>query len=435
MVSCWVKEHNLLKDAVQSAPPSEPVAESEAFRPPALYIHIPFCETKCPYCDFNTYAGIEHLIPAYVDALIQEINLWGRSLGQTRGGSTPPPTVHTIFFGGGTPSYLPPDYTRQILDAVRSIFPLDPSAEITLESNPGDVTRDRLEAWKAAGVNRLSIGVQSLDDGLLALLGRRHSAEMACQAYRSARLAGFPNVNLDLMYGLPRQSLEQWRQTLSQTLSLRPEHLSLYCLTLEEGTPLDTWVRQGKVPQPDPDLAADMYLLAEEMGAKDGYHHYEISNWALPGGACRHNLVYWRNQPYLGVGPGAHSSMGGYRFANLRSPRRYIQLIHQWSQNKAETSTLASLQRLGVLESLEPIDRRLEMAETMMLGLRLGEGIADADFRKRFGTGLGETYGTIITDLAGLGLVTMEGGCLRLTPRGRLLANEVFARFFESPGS
>ncbi len=387
----------------------------------SLYIHIPFCETKCPYCDFNTYAGIEPLIPEYVDALIKEARFWGDSLSRHHS-----PTVSTVFFGGGTPSYVPPGDIARILDEVLSAFHLATAAEITLESNPGDIEAGRVEAWLKAGINRLSIGVQSLDDGLLQLLGRRHTAQEALDAHKTARNGGLTNINLDLMYGLPHQTLDQWRGTLEEALEDRPEHISMYGLTLEEGTPLEASVRQGKAPYPDPDLAADMYQLAGKLSEDAGYHHYEISNWALPGRECLHNLTYWRNQPYLGIGPGAHSYLNGYRFSNLRSPRRYIQLAGALTSARVRP---AGLQEYGLLDVFEVIDERLEMAETMMLGLRLSEGISQGAFRDRFGVGLVETYGPQIDELLDLELVAWQDDRLVLTPTGRLLGNEVFQKF------
>ena len=410
-------------------PSSDPQASvAESHRPAtapkgslALYIHIPFCETKCPYCDFNTYAGIEYLIPDYVEALAEELRLWAAALGS--------PHIQSIFFGGGTPSYVPPEDIGWLLDTARSGFAVAEEAEVTLESNPGDVTAERLATWRKSGVNRLSIGVQSLDDGLLQLLGRRHSAKEATEAFHHARAAGFDNVNLDLMYGLPHQNLEQWRQTLEQTLALHPEHLSLYCLTLEEGTPLEARVRQGVLPTPDSDLAADMYELAEGMTAQEGYQQYEISNWALPGRACSHNLIYWRNQPYLGVGPGAHSSLNGHRFANLRSPRQYVQRVHRWAKSAIASEGHQAAVECRLVEMVEAIDGRLEMGETMMLGLRLTEGIAENSFRARFGVELRDTFGPSIHELEGAGLLQWHDGSLVLTPHGRLLGNEVFQRF------
>ena len=396
---------------------------SESFKAESisLYIHIPFCETKCPYCDFNTYAGIEPLIPEYVDALIEEARFWGDTLSRRHS-----PAVSTVFFGGGTPSYLPLGDIARILDEVRSSFRLAPTAEITLESNPGDIAAGRVEAWLKAGVNRLSIGVQSLDDDLLRLLGRRHTAQEALDAYKAARNGGFASINLDLMYGLPYQTLDQWRATLVKALEDGPEHISMYSLTLEEGTPLEASVRQGKVPYPDPDLGADMYQLAGKLGGDAGYNHYEISNWALPSHECLHNLTYWRNQPYLGIGPGAHSYLNGYRFSNLRSPRRYIQLAGALTSAKVYP---AALQEYGLLDMVEAIDERLEMAETMMLGLRLSEGVSQGAFLRRFGVSLVETYGPQINELLGLELLTWQEDRLVLTSRGKLLGNEVFQRF------
>ena len=271
-----------------------------------LYIHVPFCKTKCPYCDFNTYQGIEGQMGSYLEAVTTDLRLWGSALGH--------PRVRTVFFGGGTPSYLPEGDIDAILRAARDAFVVDGEAEITIEANPGDLDYAACRGLLRQGVNRLSIGVQSLDNGLLQLLGRRHSADDAITAFQTARDAGFENVNLDLMYGLPHQSVAQWEDTITRLAALFPEHVSLYALTLEEGTPMRLWADQGRIPEPDPDLAADMYAIARRVLAESGYHHYEISNWARPGLQSRHNLVYWRNEPYLGVGPGAHSRLGDYRF-------------------------------------------------------------------------------------------------------------------------
>ena len=391
-------------------------------RPRGLYVHIPFCQTKCPYCDFNTYARIEDLIPRYVDALQTEISLWGALLHH--------PPLETVFFGGGTPSYLPTNRIVAILEAIRGSFGVSVDAEISLEANPGDLTPAKLSALRRAGVNRLSIGVQSLDDKLLETLGRRHSAADARRSYHAAIDAGFDNVSIDLMYGLPYQTLQGWRDTLDGALSLGPPHVSMYCLTLEPGTPLAQWVQLGKVPEPDPDLAADMYELAEELMGQGGYRHYEISNWARPGFPSRHNLIYWRNQAFLGVGPGAHSYLGGFRFANLKSPREYIErLDSRLPSPKASSSEREIIASVPVVDTVEAIGPRLEMAETMMMGLRLDTGIISEDFARRFGRSPAEAYPDDVADLAALGLLETSDGALKLTPRGRMLGNEVFSRF------
>ena len=390
----------------------------------SLYVHIPFCETKCPYCDFNTYAGIESLIPDYVAALRTEIRRWGGLLGR--------PALGTVFFGGGTPSYLPPDDIGSLMKAVFEAFEVYTAAEVTLEANPDDVTGARLASYLESGINRLSIGVQSLDDRLLELLGRRHSASQAMRAYLAAVDAGYDSVSIDLMYGLPHQGLDSWEQTLSAAADLGPEHISMYCLTLEAGTPMSQWVESGRLPAADPDLAADMYLAAEEAMEGRGYRHYEISNWALPGKESRHNLTYWRNQPYLGVGPGAHSYLAGSRFHNVKSPRVYTQRLEGWGNGTAPKGSLSDerIRSVPVVETVEPIDRRLEMAETMMLGLRLDTGVESATFEERFGTTLQHAYSDILHELESAGLlVTSESG-VRLTGRGRLLGNEVFSSFF-----
>ncbi|MCH7642814.1 MAG: radical SAM family heme chaperone HemW [Chloroflexi bacterium] len=396
----------------------------------SLYVHIPFCETKCHYCDFNTYAGIEALIPGYLVALETEIRIWGRGLGR--------PAVSTIFFGGGTPSYVPIEGIEAICAAIREAFSVDGDAEVTLESNPGDYSKRDLTRYLAAGINRLSIGVQSLDDGLLKSLSRRHDSDTAIAAFRSARDAGFDNINLDLMFGLSGQTADQWRSTLERTIALRPEHLSLYALTLEPGTPLDAMVKRGEVEEPDPDLAAEMYTHAEVALMDAGFDRYEISNWSLPGRESRHNLAYWLNSPYLGVGPGAHSYLPGdpekrpgdpgrgRRFAALRSPRRYVEILGNADISGDPVDALASA---GLLESVEPVTPATELADTMMMGLRLSRGIRSDEFRERFGTELHEVFGSLSDELVAMDLLIRDEEGIRLSGHGYLLGNEVFERF------
>ena len=400
-------------------------------RPEGLYVHIPFCATKCPYCDFNTYAGIEAMMEPYLAALSSEIELWGEVLDG--------PRLETVFFGGGTPSYLPMGSLDMLLDAIRGSFGLADEVEVTAEANPDDLDEGKLASLLEAGVNRLSIGVQSLDDGLLRVLGRRHSAREAIDAFRAARGAGFDNVSIDLMYGLPDQTLEQWGATLDSALELRPSHISMYCLTLEGGTPMERDAAAGRIPTPDGDLAADMYLAAEVKTAGAGLRHYEISNWAIPGRESRHNLLYWRNRPFLGVGPGAHSYLDGHRFHNIRSPREYIRKLTtgedpipppSFPRRREPNPGGRPFDSSPVVEAAEPVDRRLEMAETMMMGLRLDTGVDTAPFTARFGESPAEAYGEVIDELADDGLLETAGGDFVLTPRGRLLGNEVFSRFF-----
>ena len=390
----------------------------------ALYVHIPFCETKCPYCDFNTYSKIEPLIPSYVSAILVEIENWGRVLER--------PYVHSVFFGGGTPSYLPAEDINLLMTAIRVNFNCNVLREATLEANPGDLTDEKLLAYREAGLNRLSIGVQSLDDGLLKVLGRRHSAREAIDAYKAATEAGFDNISLDLMYGLPDQSLDQWRDTVDAIAELHPAHLSMYCLTLEGGTPMEKSINTGVMPDPDPDLAADMYLAAEDAMQTAGYRHYEISNWALPDRESKHNLTYWLNGDFLGVGPGAHSYLAQHRFHNLRSPREYIRRMSDGAPPRTGIAIdTRTLEEMPAVESVEAIDQFMEMAETMMMGLRLDTGIVEADFASRFGCTLSDVYTDVLPELHELGLIETKAGAIKLTDRGRLLGNEVFSRFFD----
>jgi oxygen-independent coproporphyrinogen-3 oxidase len=377
-----------------------------------VYLHIPFCRARCTYCDFNTYAGLERLYEPYIEALVREVCLLAPKLGDP---------VGTLFLGGGTPTVLPTRLLKRLLSATFDQFSVEGSAEVTSEANPGTITLDYLHALHDLGVNRLSLGAQSFDETELAMLGRIHEAKDIDQTAEWARAAGFDNLNLDLIYGLPGQILDTWVHSLRRALTLEPEHISLYCLTVEEGTPLYNQVMTGGLSTPDPDLAADMYELADEWLAGAGYQQYEISNWSRLGYQCAHNLVYWRNCPYLGLGAGAHSSLGGRRWWNVRPVHTYIERMIEdvgtpWPSPAAQDG--------------EVIDRTLEMAETMILGLRLTQaGVAESDFRQRFGVSLEEAYSDVIRDMQRLGLLMWTDGRLCLTRRGRLLGNQVFAEF------
>jgi oxygen-independent coproporphyrinogen-3 oxidase len=376
----------------------------------ALYIHVPFCERKCTYCDFNSYAGLDDLMPAYTEALANEIRLWG-SVERYR--------VRTVFFGGGTPSELPLTNLARILAAVREAFNVEPGAEVTLEANPGTVDEAYLRGLRDLGVNRLSLGVQSFDDAELQALTRIHSAAEAREAFAAARAAGFERINLDLIYGLPHQSFERWRANVDEAIRLRPEHVSCYALSVEPGTVLFKQVRAGRTPGPDPDLQADMYEYAVEALAAAGYERYEISNWALPGEVCRHNLVYWHNEPYLGVGCGAHSYLHERRFNVVNPPRAYVKALAQAGPGDPWS--------FPQLESIEPIEPAGRLAETLMLGLRLDEGIR----RSALGPDLASlllAYEPVFAELRDLDLLADDGDLLVLTPRGVLLGNEVFER-------
>ncbi len=391
-----------------------------------LYVHVPFCKTKCPYCDFNTYQGIENLIEPFLPAITSEITCWGDALAH--------PPVKSVFFGGGTPSYLPQGDIERILVAIQSSFQVDPAAEISIEANPGDLDEAACAGILNQGVNRLSIGVQSLDNDLLNLLGRRHQASEAVEAFQSARQAGFDNVNLDLMYGLPNQSMEQWQKTLSSLIKLTPEHISLYALTIEEGTPMHRWAAEGKIPEPDSDLAADMYQHAREVLAEAGYHHYEISNWSLPGRACEHNLVYWENGPYLGVGPGAHSRLGDYRFWTVLSPRDYNTKAATWADSGVQPLAdlvETALQGIPTLGGWEHLSLETTCSETMFLGLRLLDGLNLSEASAIAGTDLAKKFQTPIQECLNLGLLEQDGDCLKLTKQTYLVANQAFTRFLE----
>ncbi len=376
----------------------------------SLYLHIPFCHTRCYYCDFNTYAGILPMRSAYVRALLTEIELAGK---MARHDDDSRRRSRTIFFGGGTPSLLSVEQMKHLLDACFAAFAVDSDAEITMEANPGTLTQEQLVGLRAAGVNRLSMGAQSFDADLLKALGRIHTPEEIIQAVQYARQAGFTSINVDFMFGLPGQTMQHWRQTLEQALELRPEHLSLYSLIVEEGTPFHSWAQEGRIIPGDEDLCADMYEYADQRLKEAGYINYEISNWALPGHHSRHNLTYWQNLPYIGMGAGAYSSFAARRFSDEREPAAYIK------QLKAK--------HIPVVES-EVVEREQAMSETAFLALRTAMGLHLPTFEQRFGEPFTQFVGNRLQVVEEAGLLEHEDNWLRLSTRGRLLGNEVFMR-------
>jgi oxygen-independent coproporphyrinogen-3 oxidase len=410
----------------------------------SLYFHIPFCAHRCAYCDFNTYAGQEDAIPAYVDALTREIEYVGRSaISQQEREEDGEGQVHTIFFGGGTPSLLSPLQFDSIFKSIRSAFTLTDNAEITIEANPGTVSYDALCRLREIGINRISYGVQSANTEELHMLERIHNFFDVIEAVTSARKAGFENLNLDLIYGLPEQTLSTWQTTLKRILDLHPEHISAYALTLEHGTPFGRWSSKGLLPLPDPDLAAEMYEWASDELEANGYVQYEISNWAKikeEGGwmkaentakesssfACRHNLQYWRGLPYLAFGAGGHGYANGYRYSNVLRIKTYIERLSHPSSFIPHPFPLSPATVNHHKQTLKD-----DMSEFMMTGLRLTqEGVSVSEFNARFGTSMQVVFGKEIDELLKLGLI--EKGHeenLKLTKHGRLLGNQVFMRF------
>lgn len=392
----------------------------------SLYLHIPFCRHRCGYCDFNTYAGLDNLIPAYTDALIAEAEWLAAAAGERL-------PVHTIFLGGGTPSLLPLEAMQRLLQALHAAYDVAPDAEISLEANPGTLSPEYLAGLRAAGFNRISLGVQSASPHELLVLEREHDFSDVVNSVKWARQAGFENLNLDWIFGLPGQSLASWQRNLELAIGLAPEHLSLYALSIEHGTPFKELDTRGLLALPDGDAAAEMYKLADSMLGGASFVQYEISNWAKPGAdsqplACRHNLQYWRNLPYAGLGAGAHGFLAGHRTANVLAPAAYIKRMREAVQ--AGGAKAAQLPRTPATASAEPVDAQREMGETMMMGLRLvREGVSQAGFAERFGSTLEQAYGRSIRALQQRGLLEIASGVLRLTQQGRLLGNQVFMEF------
>lgn len=394
-----------------------------ADRAPAagLYVHIPFCRTKCHYCDFNTYAGIDDLIPAFVAALGQEID---RGAADTdRAGRT----LVSVFFGGGTPSLLSGRQVGALLERAARAWGLPAGIEITLEANPGTLTPAALADLRAAGVNRLSLGAQTLRPRGLAALGREHDVAAIHTSVAAARAAGFDNINLDLIYGWMGQRAVDWQSDLDGVATLAVEHLSLYPLTVETGTPLARMVAQGRARVANDDTLAEWYDLAVDRLAGAGYVQYEVSNWArrdagaplvgpgaTPCHACRHNLLYWRNEEYWAGGPGAHAHWSGQRWMNVKSPRQYIDRVRRGESLIATSETIAPA---------------LAMAETMLLGLRLNEGVSLTRFAVRHGARAEVVYTRELADLMAGGDLILDGETLLIPQARRYLLDGIVARF------
>ncbi len=431
------------------AGPEKSAEKASPAEPLGLYVHIPFCEKKCPYCDFNTYAKLDNIFQSYVDALCLELEMWASRIDGR--------TIDTIFVGGGTPTVLSLAQLAQIFETIQRCYRLRSTCEITSEANPGTVDRAKFAGLVGLGVNRLSMGVQSFAPDELTFLGRIHSVQDVDRAYDAARSAGFDNINLDFIFGLPNQSTAVWSATLDKAIALAPEHLSLYSLIVEPETPLFHWVETGRVPAPDDDLAGDLYETAITRLTEAGYEQYEVSNWAKRRGtgtgdwglgnndvvdprspipdprsplACSHNLVYWRNQEYIGVGPGAHSHMR-QPFAHPSATPTAGGVGLRWSNRKPVPGYIARVQAgESVVDFWEEIDSRTAMGETMMLGLRLvEEGVSRARFRRRHGVEMDEIFAQELTRLHSQGLLQSDSERVYLTPRGLMLGNQVFAAF------
>lgn len=387
-----------------------------------LYIHIPFCVKKCDYCDFLSFPADNRTQRRYVDAVQKEIIYYGALY--------PDRKITTIFIGGGTPSWLDEEEIVRILHTVREAFAVEHDAEITIECNPGTATAHKLVRYREAGINRISIGLQSAHNEELALLGRIHTWEQFLKTYDLARKAGFSNINVDLMSALPGQTLETFSDTLKKVLALKPEHLSAYSLMIEEGTPFyeryreDEKHREAGEPTellPDEEQEYAVTKLTQRVLMEAGYHWYEVSNFAKPGYECRHNIGYWKRADYLGIGIGAASLIDNVRYANVRDLEEYCKECESLWEELNIRKTLCS--------STEPVTREEQMEEFMFLGLRMTEGVSRAEFEQYFGITIEAVYGDVLRQLQKEGLLMKQEGRICLTERGMDVNNYVVEQF------
>lgn len=382
-------------------------------QPRSAYVHIPFCASKCYYCDFNSYTGMESAFADYVRALIVEIKRAGSNEhGGGEAESRPP--LDTVYFGGGTPTLLPAADLGGVIGVIRHFIGIAPNAEVTIEANPGTVHLPKLSRLRQSGFNRLSLGIQSFDDEFLASIGRGHTRLQALDAYEAARQAGFDNVGIDLIFALPGQSLAHWEHTLETALTLWPKHISLYELSIEQGTHFAQLRAEGSLQMLDEDTQLAMYELAITKLTEAGYEHYEVSNFARPGFRSRHNEVYWLNHPYYGFGAGATSYIDGVRARKVAAPRDYIGAIESG---------------LDAVELSESLDDRARLGETIVQGLRMLDGVEIDRIRRETGLDPLVEYAAQIEKLMYRGLIQQVDGHLRVTYTGLLLLNDVSREF------
>ena len=403
-----------------------------------LYLHIPFCERKCAYCDFLSAPADLPVRISYIKKLQEEIAYYGAQYGEYQ--------VSSIFFGGGTPTILEGYQLAAILETVKEHFNITTDAEITVECNPGTLTAGKAEKLVQAGFNRLSMGLQSADDRELQLLGRIHNFAQFLESYDLARKAGFRNINVDLMSALPGQTLKSWQDTLQKVTALRPEHISAYSLIIEEGTPFyerfaeDERIREeGGHPRllPEEDVERQMYELTETFLHTKGYERYEISNYAKPGYECRHNCGYWTRKDYLGLGLGASSLVEHQRFQNTSELKTYLEQEYSpqcEGQHERIAETIQLQEETGLTQTghhihIETLDKKSEMEEFMFLGLRLMAGISRQQFEKKFQVTLNSVYGEVVRKLKGEQLIEEVAGYVRLTEHGIDVSNYVLAEF------
>lgn len=403
-----------------------------------LYIHTPFCVKKCDYCDFLSFPANTRTQITYVHALLQEIAYWGEIMKGY--------TVPTIYIGGGTPSWLEPELITAIMKQVHTVFCVEKDAEISIECNPGTVTAKKLSAYKDSGINRLSIGLQSVNNEELKLLGRIHTYEQFLKTYELARNAGFDNINVDIMSGLPYQNLEMFMRTLQQVIRLKPEHISAYSLIIEKDTPFYSRYKFDAVAQdagikteilPDEDENYRMFKATQDILRQAGYEQYEISNYAKPGYECRHNIGYWTRENYLGLGLGASSLIDNVRYTNTKELYGYIDASEKFEMVQPdmliEEENIKPIEGIWVgnnlMESAEIIGRKEQMEEFMFLGLRMNAGVARLDFEEAFGVPIEAVYLDQMNELRQQELISMSEGLIALTDRGMDLANYVMAKF------
>ena len=385
-----------------------------------LYIHIPFCHTKCTYCDFNTYSGIENLISDFSNSIYNEIEFWKINEHYF---------IDSIFIGGGTPSYIEPKIIKNILKKIKKNFQISKNIEITLEINPEDVTLENANYWKEIGINRCSLGIQSLQDEELRLINRRHNGEKALDSFEILKNV-FNNISIDLIYGLPKQTKESYLNTLEKIVNKNPDHISCYSLQVEKGTVLNQQVVSSQISVANDDLSAEMYEITYRLLKNNGFENYEISNWSKNNKKSLHNLKYWTMKPYIGIGPGSHSYIKNKRFSISKPPQKYIDFFLNRTKNICTIDEkIEYLKENNILDVFEIQTQENEILEYLMLSLRLKNGIDTYHFKNKYKLDFEDLYLKKIKDYIKNDILIKKNTHYLLTEKGKLFANEVANNF------
>ena len=394
----------------------------------SIYVHIPFCEIKCPYCDFNAYSDVDHLTENLINSIEKEIVYWGTLFKNQK--------IKSIFFGGGTPSWIESKYIQNIIKIIKENFNLNKDIEITLESNPMDLTKTKIDDYLHAGINRFSVGIQSLNDKTLKFIGRNHNRKEALKSLKNLNDKKANNFSVDIMFGIPYQTVAEIKETVETLIKFNPTHFSSYSFTIEPNTPFHKFVKEKKIKELDEDIYIDIFNTIYSILKNNNYINYEISNWALKGYESTHNTNYWDNNNFLGVGPGAHSYINEIRFSNTKSPKKYIEQIEKCkNNNNLQIHNFNEfIKTINFIYDHEIITKDAKQKEYIIFSLRKNTGLSKSKFKKEFNENIEKFLPENLNNFIDYNLIKTDEDIIKLTDKGKLLSNELFREILYPSG-